>query len=142
VAVAALWSCNPATTRPDFLPLPEAPAGAVDASPRQLVPEIRAWLTGAGQRVAVESVRDGYVETAWHAVEPARPPVKMRVWVDPFTPGASRVIVEVVHRPFVDPSRTPRDLEALVPQGHAGRALGEGLIAAMRKRFGAPRGGA
>ena len=152
-ALLFLASCNPATTRPDFLPSPQALSGAVDATRQQLVPEIATWLGAAGLAVASRSERDGYVETRWQraespappaAAEPRTPsaalPVKVRVWVDPYIPGTSTVVVEVVHRPFVDPSRRPRELEVVVPPGHAGYLIGERLIEAMRRRFGVPPG--
>jgi len=146
-------ACNPATTRPDFLPSPEAPSGTVDAARQQLVPEIAKWLAAAGLAVASRSVQDGYVETGWQRVEsPAPPtgagglastaalPAKIRVWVDPYIPGTSTIVVEVVYRPFVDPSRHPRELEVLVPPEHPGYVIGERLIEALRKRFGVPPG--
>ena len=125
----------------------------MDATRQQLVPEIATWLGAAGLAVKVRSVLDGYLETGWQrAPSPAPPaatgppvpspalPVKVRVWVDPYIPGTSAVVVEVVYRPFVDPSRPPRELEVLVPPWHPGYVIGEGLIEAMRKRFGAPPG--
>lgn len=152
-ALLLLASCNPATTRPDFLPSPQAPAGTVDAARQQLVPEIATWLAAVGFTAVSRSVQDGYVETRWQRAEsPAPPagaggrasspalPVKVRVWVDPYIPGTSTVVVEVVYRPFVDPSRHSRELDVLVPPGHPGYVIGERLIEAMRKRFGVPPG--
>jgi hypothetical protein len=153
-ALLVLAACNPATTRPDFLPSPQALTSTVDATRQQLVPEIATWLGAAGLAVKARSVLDGYLETGWQrAPSPAPPaaatgtpvpspplPVKVRVWVDPYIPGASAVVVEVVYRPFVDPSRPPRELEVFVPPWHPGYVMGEGLIEAMRKRFGVPPG--
>jgi len=146
-----LAACSPVTTRPDFLPSPQALHGTVDATRQQLVPEIATWLAAAGLPVASRSVQDGYAETVWQRAEspappaashapPAALPVKLRVWVDPYIPGSSTLVVEVVYRPFVDPSRSPRELEVLVPSGHPGYVIGERLIEAMRKRFGVPPG--
>jgi len=152
LAFLFLVACNPNTARPDFLPSPQALHGTVDATRQQLVPEIATWLAAAGLAVASRSVQDGYVETGWQRAEsPAAPaagarasspalPVKVRVWVDPYIPGTSTVVAEVVSRPFVDPSRHPRELEVLVPPGHPGYVIGERLIEAMRKRFGVPPG--
>ena len=49
-------ACNPATTRPDFLPSPQAVTGTVDATRQQLVPEIATWLGAAGLAVTARSV--------------------------------------------------------------------------------------
>jgi hypothetical protein len=137
LALPFFLACNPATTRPDFLPLPSARTGTVDAGRQQLVPEVAAWLAAAGFSVAARSVEDGYVETRWQRA-PAGQPVKLRAWVDPYVPGTSTLVVEVVYRPFVDPSRPARELEAAVPRDHPDYGVGERLIEAMRKRFGAP----
>jgi len=53
-------------------------------------------------------------------------------------PGQTRLTVEAVYRPRYDPSRTERDLEVIVPKDHAGRALADSLMAALKKRFGTP----
>src|SRR5205807_56559 len=64
--------------------------------------------------------------------------VKIRCWADPYVPGQTQLTVETVSRPRYDPSRTERDLEVVVPKTHAGRALADSLVAALKKRFGIP----
>src|SRR5512135_1635818 len=64
--VLPLLGCNPASTRPAFLPYPQALTGIVSATNERVVPELNAWLNGEGLRVEWTSVQDGYVESAWY----------------------------------------------------------------------------
>lgn len=150
--VALVWGCNPFTTRPAFLPLPDAPVAYLDAGRARIVPEITAWLETEGFRVLRSVPRDGYVETAWYdpvtrrsyATDRDLPHLdrtfRIRCWTDPDVPGASRLTVEAVYRPVYDPSRTTRDLEVLVPESHRGRELATRLIEEMKKKLGVPPG--
>jgi hypothetical protein len=142
-------SCNPATSRPAFLPHPESSAQVVQAGRLQLVAQVAAWLDTAGLTVVAASPRDGYVETDWG--QPAqhdssgssrrRDRIKLRAWVDPDVTGSSRLVVEAVYRPLVDRSRPARELEVPVPDSHPGARLVRELLEAMRQRFGTPAGG-
>ena len=147
-ALVFLTACTPVTTRPAFLPYPEALVAVVNAPPGRVVPEATGWLTSKGMRVERSSLRDGYVEAAWFNVRSRRsstgdgdpgellPTVKLRCWVDPNVPGKSQLTVEAVYRPWLDPSRTERDLEVIAPQESEGGRLAEALLAAMKQRFG------
>lgn len=145
--VVAAGACNPGTTRPLFLPHPTALAGTVAAPRPRVVPEVAAWLEARGVPIALQSVRDGYLETGWHrpsiadSVPTGALPVKLRVWVDPDVPGSSRLVVEAVYRPLADPSRPARELEQPVPDAHPAAELPSRLLEAMRERFGTPSGG-
>ena len=144
--------CNPATTRPVFLPLPEAPFAVVDAPRERVVPEITAWLVAQGFRIARSEPRDGFVETAWfdpvtrqsfrteRDVPHLERTFRIRCWIDPDVPRASGLVVEPVYRPVYDPSRTSRDLEVLVPEGQTGRDVALRLIEEMKKKLGVPPG--
>ncbi|MGH7700345.1 MAG: hypothetical protein ACREMJ_07500 [Gemmatimonadales bacterium] len=148
----AAVGCNPASTRPQFLPHPEAPAGYVDAARERLTPELAAWLTAQGLAVQHASVVDGFVETAWFDAERRRSyatrgdvpdlaaTFKIRCWVAPDVAGASRLVVEAVYRPVYDPSRPARDLETLVPRDHEGHRMATALLEEMKKQFGVPPG--
>ena len=75
-------------------------------------------------------MQDAYVETAWSGT------FKIRCWADPDAPGKSRLTVEAVYRPVLDPSRTERDLEVLVPAEHEGAKLVDRMIDEMKKKLG------
>ena len=150
VRLTALFAvaCTPVTTRPGFMPYPQAQVSIIDAPARRLVPEMVGWLSSQGLQVQWSSPEDGYVETAWYNVrtrtstfgdaEPADllNTVKIRCWADPNVPGKSQLTVEAVYRPMLDPSRPERDLEVIAPQGSEGDRIASQLAEAMKKRFG------
>ena len=125
-----LAACNPATTRPDFMPLPEAPSVVLYARPPRVAAEVQTWLVAQGLKVEVASVQDAYVETAWSGT------FKIRCWADPDAPGKSRLTVEAVYRPVLDPSRPERDLEVLVPPEHEAAKLVDRMIGDLKKKLG------
>ena len=147
-ALLFLLACTPITTRPPFLPSPQALATVLDVQPPEVVPEAVGWLTNQGLRVEWSSPRDGYIETAWynlrtHASTPGETDpgdllntIKIRCWADPNAPGKSQLTVEVVYRPVLDPSRQERDLEVVVPTGSEGYRIAEQLGEAMKQKFG------
>jgi hypothetical protein len=147
-ALVLLAACSPVTTRPSFLPYPQALVIILDAPPGRVVPEAVGWLTSQGLRAEWSSPQDGYVETAWFNARTktsvfgdADPgdllsTVKIRCWADPNVPGKTQLTVEAVYRPMLDPSRPERDLEEVVPQGSDGYRLAQQLIDAMKQRFG------
>ena len=65
-----------------------------------------------------------------------RTTVKIRCWIDPDAPGKSKLTVEAVLRPVLDPSRLERDLEVFAPDGHEGRKLVDRLVEALTKKVG------
>jgi hypothetical protein len=146
-ALALLAACAPGTTRPSFLPYPEAVMVILAAPPDRVTPQVSAWLASEGLKIEWMSVQDGYVETAWFNtrthestmglgdVADLTSNVKVRCWLDPDAPGKSRFTTEVVYRPLLDPSRDERDLEVAVPAGTDGARLAERLRAAMTTKF-------
>lgn len=148
LALVACLACTPVTTRPGFMPYPQALVRIIDATAPHLVPEMVGWLSSQGLQVQWSSPQDGYVETAWFNVrtrtsvfgdaEPADllNTVKIRCWADPNVPGKSQLTVEAVYRPTLDPSRPERDLEVIAPQGSDGDRIATQLADAMKKRFG------
>ena len=130
LSVLLLLACNPATTRPDFMPLPEAPSVVLYARPPRVAAEVQTWLVAQGLKVEVASVQDAYVETAWSGT------FKIRCWADPDAPGKSRLTVEAVYRPVLDPSRPERDLEVLVPPEHEAAKLVDRMIGDLKKKLG------
>lgn len=147
-ALAFLAACTPITTRPPFLPSPQALRAVLDVEPASVVPEAADWLTRQGLRVERSSVRDAYVETAWYNLrtkaskgglsDPGDLPntIKIRCWTDPNAPGKSQITVEAIYRPVLDPSREERDLEMVVPSGSDGYRIAEQLVEAMKQKFG------
>ena len=146
--VVLLAACTPITSRPAFLPYPQALVAVVDAPAPRIVPEAMGWLASQGLRVEWSSPQDGYVETAWYNVRTHRSmtgqgdpgdlldTVKLRCWIDPNAPGKSQLTVEAVYRPMLDPSRPERDLEVTVPEGSDGHRIAAQLIEAMKQKFG------
>lgn len=147
-AALALAACNPASTRPAFLPYPQALTAIVDGTNERVVPQLQAWLAGEGFRVEWTSVQDGFVETAWYNTTTRQTTtgtsdpgdllstIKIRCWVDPYTPGKSQLTIEAVYRPTLDPSRTERDLEVITPEGSIGYELAHRFLEAMQKKLG------
>lgn len=124
LAAAFSAACDPATTRPAFQPFPEADtadvAGRVPAATKQLAEALRADSIP----LARVHERDGYIETAWldartlsptHARPVGNGIVRVRAWVDPTIPEHSKVTVETVVRPALDPSLSERELERPAP---------------------------
>jgi len=132
-------ACTPATTRPSFVPYPEALHAIINAPPARVTEEAGTWLAAQGPAVQHKSPMDGFLETGWYeATDSARAPirVKIRLWADPDVPGKARVTVEAIYRPIEDPSRTPRDLEVAVPKESAGQRLAERLLKALSEKLG------
>ena len=147
-----LLACTPVTTRPNFMPDPQALEAIVLARPERVTAELPALVAAESLRVERSNARDGYLETAWYDtrtgrshsgmsdVPHRRATVKIRFWADPYVPGQTRLVVEVVYRPRYDPSRTERDMEVMVPEDHAGWALARTLVEKLKQTFGTPKG--
>jgi hypothetical protein len=141
---------TPVSTRPDFKPDPRAPVALLDARPERVTLELQTLVPAESLDIVGLNVRDGYVETAWY--DPVRHrsyrrerdipdlpvAVKIRCWADPWVPGQTRLTVEPVYRPRLDPSRTERDLEVIVPSDGAGYKIAEKLIASLKEKLGTP----
>jgi len=150
-SVLLLAACTPVTTRPGFFPDPRAPVVFLNARPERVTLELQTLVPAESLVVAHLNVRDGYMETAWfdpagrrsfrHERDIADLPaaVKIRCWADPWVPGQTRLTVEAVYRPRLDPSREERDLEAIVPQDHPGYKVAEELIKKLKDKFGTPK---
>src|SRR5437764_1889571 len=144
-------ACTPVTTRPDFLPDPQASRVVLDARPERVTPEIAALVAAESLRVERANVRDGYVETAWYDTRSHRSfrgardvpdlaaTVKIRCWADPYVPGQTRLTVEAVYRPRYDPSLPERDLEVIVPKDHPGAGIAGRVLEKLKQRVGVPK---
>jgi len=146
-----LAACTPVTTRPDFKPDPRALVVVLSARPERVTLELETLVPAESLEVARFNVRDGYVETSWY--DPARrrsyhhdrdiadllATVKIRCWADPWVPGQTRLTVEPVYRPRIDPSRPGRDLEVITPPEHGGYKVAEELIEKLKQKLGTPQ---
>ncbi|HET9133728.1 MAG TPA: hypothetical protein VFN90_05465 [Gemmatimonadales bacterium] len=126
-AVMGALACYPTTTRPRFLPLPEAATAEVEL----FVSEATRTLALAFETDSIPVLRtdtlDGYVESAWFDVKTRQPVrglvlgqdvVKVRGWIEPGKPNHSVLTIETVYRQVSDPSRDPRETERQVDGAH------------------------
>ena len=120
-------ACNPNTTRPPIHPLLGAAVIEVQLDVAAATAEVAEALRQDSIPVDVVEVRDGYVETPWFESTTGRPTtrrplgsdvVRVRAWVDVEHPGHSRIAVEVVYRPWADPSLPDRELDRIAPPDH------------------------
>ena len=144
-------ACTPITTRPDFRPDPRALIVTLNARPEPVTVGIDSLVRAESLEVAHVNVRDGYVETAWYDTKARRSAhhereihdlegtVKIRFWADPWVPGQTRLTVEPVYRPRVDPSRRERDLEVIMSKEDEGYKIAQQLVEKLKKRFGVPK---
>ena len=120
-------SCNPNTTRPPIHPMLGASTIEVELDVPTATAEVAEALRRDSIPVAVLELRDGYLETPWFESATGMPTtqrplgpdvVRVRAWVDVKQPGHSRITVEVVYRPWADPSLPERELERIAPGNH------------------------
>ena len=103
-----LTGCDPNTTRPRMVPFPEDASILVHAKIPAATERLVLALTVDSIPIAVQSVRDGWVETPWLNAETLKPTdarpigtgvVRIRGWVNPDKEGFSTIIVEAAYRP-------------------------------------------
>jgi hypothetical protein len=141
--------CQPNTTRPSFIPLPEA-AGTELRLP---VPEATRQLAAALKADSIPPrtirIRDGYIETDWFDSRSRRVvgngrlgsrTVRVRAWADPGRPGSSQLTVETLYRPLLDPSLPDRELERQVPIDHPVALKVVGVLKKLVDRYGGSPG--
>jgi hypothetical protein len=145
---------TPVSTRPDFRPDLRAPVVILNARPEPVTIGIDSLVRAESLEVAHVNVRDSYLETAWYntkthhtahherEIHDLSATVKLRFWADPWVPGQTRLIVEPVYRPRVDPSRTERDLEVILSKDDEGYKIAMKLLEKLKKRFGVPKAAA
>jgi hypothetical protein len=130
-ACVFLAACTPASTRPSFVPIPEALHAVINAVPAVVTREAQALLAADTIRVRFMSERDAWLETSEFAGTH-----RLRLWADPDVPGRSRVTIEAVYRPIDDPSRQRRDLERAAEPGSAGQQRAARLLEALKDKLG------
>jgi hypothetical protein len=129
--VILVTACNPASSRPQFTPLPESLHAVINATPAVVTREAQALLTADSLRVRRMSERDAWLETTEFAGTH-----RLRLWADPDVPGKSRVTIEAIYRPVEDPSRTTRDLERAAGPGSPGLQRAARLLEALKDKLG------
>lgn len=139
-------ACNPVTSRPEFLPFPEAVEDTVSADLRQTVGALASALQAQGLPVNVASERDGYVETRRFDVRTGRARgadahhpdriAVLRFWAEATPRGTTRVQSEAAVRWTADPSLTPRLAEVMADEDHPARQLLDRVLDAIKRRFG------
>jgi hypothetical protein len=140
-------SCQPNTTRPAFVPLPEAAGTEIRLPVREATRQLGDNLKASGIPVSRIMIRDGYLETRWFSVRSGRPVsgrplgtgnVRVRGWADPARPGSSQLRIETAFRPMADPSLPERELDRQVPSDHPiARKVNE-VLKKMVERYGGP----
>lgn len=139
--------CHPTTTRPSFLPIPEAARVEIQLSPREATTRLAETLRADSIPAGTVHVRDGWLETRWFdagsgALTHRRPigpdVVRVRGWSDPGRPGYAVLTVETVYRPLADPSLPPRELEREVPRDNPTSARVRAALKALADRYGTP----
>ena len=144
---SGLVACQPLTTRPAYLPVPEAAATEVRLPPR----EATRLLAEALQRDSIPTtrveLRDAWLETSWFDTatrrrtgrRPVGPEVvRVHAWSDPTRPGFSKITVETVYRPVADPSLPDRELDRQVPRDHPVAVRMRSALEDLVKQYGGP----
>lgn len=146
-AALALCACRPNTTRPSFLPLPEAASTEIRLPVQDATRQLAEALIADSLPPSRVRIRDGYIETAWLDSASGRPTrerplgtdvVRVHAWADPARPGNTLLTVETLYRPLADPSVPERELDRQVPRDHPVALKVERVLQAMLKRYGGP----
>jgi hypothetical protein len=145
--VLLLLSCNPATTRPDFGPVPDAAEAEVDLPMADATRALAEALVEDSIPVTRIEARDGYVETGWFEAASGQPTsrrrlgpevVRVRGWVDPIQTGQTRLRIETVIRPMADPSLPERELDRGAPMDNAAAVRVQRTAERLAKRYPVP----
>lgn len=146
--LATAAACQPNTTRPSFLPVPEAAGTEVRLPVRQATQRLAEALKADSIPVRKVQIRDGYLETGWFATAGRHPMatrqaigpgvVRVRAWADPARPGSSQLTVETIYRPLRDPSLPDRELEREVRPDHPVALKVVAVLQGLVQRYGGP----
>jgi hypothetical protein len=142
-----LLSCNPATTRPDFGPVPDAAEAEVDLPMGDATRALSEALVEDSIPVRRTEPRDGYVETGWFEAATGQPTsrrplgpevVRVRGWVDPVQTGQTKIRIETVIRPMADPSLPERELDRGAPKENPAAVRVQRTAERLAKRYPVP----
>jgi len=134
--------------RPYYGPVPGSVSLEFPAPPDAVTRAAAEEVQHAGLELQWMSAAEGYVETQWFNVTTrasALSPdardldhsVKLRFFADP-TAGKTRLEAEVVTTYAMDPSRPPREMERMAPEGHPGREVLTQILDRLKSRFPSP----
>jgi hypothetical protein len=147
VVFLTVGACRPNSTRPPFPPVPEAATTEIRLAPREAVRLLAEALKADSIPPSRIELRDSWLETRWFDTATGAPvrhrpvgagAVLVRAWADPTHPGNSKVFVETVYRPMVDPSLPDRELDREVPRNHPVAVKVRATLQELVKRFGGP----
>jgi hypothetical protein len=148
LGLCAVLGCDPNTTRPALVPVPDAAGTEVRLQPREATRNLAEALRADSIPIRRVAIRDAYLESGWFDTRTRRPTatgralgmgvVQVRAWADPARPGSSQLTVETTYRPMVDPSLPQRELERQVPRTHPVAVDVEGVLRRMVERYGGP----
>jgi hypothetical protein len=144
----AIAACQPNTTRPPFVPLPEAAGTEVRLPMKEATTDLAEALRKDSIPIGKVVPRDGYLESPWFNSKTKRPVkghrplgldiVRVRAWADPARPGSSQVSVETSYRVLADPSLPERELDRQVPVNHPIAIKVEEVLKQLVQRYGGP----
>lgn len=144
----AVLACDPGTTRPDLLPMPEARTLDVEGDRPTAIEALHAALVADSFPVRRIVARDAWLETDWFDASTLRPAganalgrrvMRLRGWAEPSRYGESVLVVELVYRPMADPSVPMRELERSVPSSDSMYARVERLLQRLQASIGTHR---
>jgi hypothetical protein len=127
--------------------MPEAAAQELRLSVREATRRLAEALRADTIPIRRVELRDGYMESPWFDARTGRPTsrravgtgvVRVRAWADPARPGSTRLSVETLYRPVMDPSLPDRELEREVAEEHRVARKVEGVLERLVQRYGAP----
>jgi hypothetical protein len=147
LALLSAAGCRPDSTRPPFPPVPESASTEIRLAPTEAVRLLADALKAESIPPARVELRDSWLETRWFDATSGAPvrhrpvgaqAVRVRAWADPTHPGNSKVYVETVYRPVVDPSVPERELDREVPRNHPVAVKVRATLQELVKRYGGP----
>lgn len=147
LALCGLLSCQPATTRPSFTPLPEADVVEVRLPMQEATKLLAERLQTDSVPIGKLELRDGFIESRWFDSSTGQPSqhrpigpriVRVRAWADPGRPGFTLLTAETVYRPLADPSLPARELEHEVSREHPVGIKVRSALDSLVKRYGGP----
>lgn len=127
VGLLVLLACRATTSRPSFVPLPNASNAEIELEIPDATRALAETLARDSVSLATIKETDGYIDSGWldattlerTSKRPlGREVVRVRAWVNPAKPFWSELVVEATYRPLADPSRPERELDVPLPVDH------------------------
>lgn len=147
LAAAAALACYPTTTRPDLVPLLEAPRLELELEVPEATRALALALDADSFPVRRTEPTDGWLETGWFNAVSLQPTtdrplginvVRLRGFVEPGRANHSVVTVEVVYRPAANPALPERERDRVIPDWHPVAARLTAVLEKLRAMYGEP----